>query len=99
MLDDSAPIDFSRFKKLRPNEEATPVINPETEIPHMEIGRFDDDGGVQDFIPVGDFDLPPGTQQEHAATLPDNPPFYYVGDQLEGAGKPDVEPPKGPNAS
>jgi hypothetical protein len=44
-------------------------------------------------------DLGDVTQVEHAATLPDNPPYPLVGDFLEGAGKPDIMPPRGPNAS
>lgn len=39
------------------------------------------------------------SQQEHAASLPDNPPFYYTGFQWEEARKPDARPPVGPNSS
>ena len=39
------------------------------------------------------------SQQEHAASLPDNPPFYYTGFQREEARKPDTKPPVGPNSS
>jgi hypothetical protein len=93
MLSDeqAATVDRSRFKRLDPYVDADPVVNPEVEV-------------AQDFAvagqPIGDFwDTPYVTQQQHAATLPDNPPYPQTGDPLELAGKPDTQPPKGPNAS
>lgn len=59
--------------------------NPPASNPDLEIAMAADSGDI--------------TQEQHAATLPDNPPYPLTGDFLEGAGKPDIMPPEWPNAS